>query len=169
MPPDSEILDRSAPQALFEDESLEQALSQLVSYGPAGLPVVSTDRRSIIGWVTNHDVVRAMADRIAAAHHEVPQGRLAAEFAAPDASSGLHSPSDPLKGYVLVEVHLRAGSAGDGRHLADLNLPDGAIAAAVTKERRTAAVHEDMVLHAGDRLLVLLPSPQPETPPGDAA
>lgn len=170
LPPQGEILDRKRPQSLFEDESLEQALRQLVSYGPAGLPVISADRRSVIGWVTNHDVVRAMADRIAASDHEVRQGRLAAEFAAPDAGAKLRSPSVPLEGYDLVDVRLLENSARrDGRRLVDLNLPVGAIPAAVTKGRLTTAVGEDVVLHAGDRLLVLVPSPEPAKPTGDAA
>jgi chloride channel protein, CIC family len=168
-PPESEILDRKSPQALYEDESLAQALRQLVSYGPAGLPVVSSDRRFVIGWVTNHDVVRAMADRIAASDHDIPQGRLAAEFAAPDAEARLHSPSAPLEGYDLVDVRLLADSAGRGRRLADLNLPDGAVPAAVTKGRRTTAIGDDLVLHPGDRLIVLVPVHRSEAPTGDAA
>ena len=70
-----------APAGPLQDESLEQALRQLAPSGPTGLPVVSMDRRSVIGWVTNHDVVGASADRIAASDREVAQARLAAEFA----------------------------------------------------------------------------------------
>lgn len=158
-PPEGEILDRKRPQVLFEDENLEQALRQLVFYGPAGLPVISADRQFLVGWVTNHDVVRAMADLIAASDDEVAQGRLAAEFAAPNASAKLRSPSGPLEGYDLVDVRLLEDRGCDGRRLADLNLPVGAIPAAVTKGPRTMAVDKDVVLRAGDRLLVLVPSP----------
>jgi chloride channel protein, CIC family len=168
-PTDSEILDRRRPQALFEDESLGQALRQLVSFGPAGLPVISTDSRAVIGWVTNFDVVRTMADRIASSDQEVARGRLAAEFADPGAARHLHSPSAPLDGYDLVEVRLLDRTAHDGRHVADVDLPEGAIPAAVTKGRRTVTVRGDDVLHAGDRLFVLIPTTQPGTSDGDAA
>lgn len=167
-PPRSEVLDRRRPQALFEDETLEQALRQLVLYGPAGLPVISDDRRAVIGWTTNQDVVRAMADRVAASDADVAQGTLAAEFAAPNATERIRTPSVPLDGYDLVEVRL----TGDGTrdlHLNDLELPAGAIPTAVTKGRKTSTVRDDVVLHTGDRLLVLVPASREETPTGDAA
>ena len=168
-PPGLEVLDRQRPQALFEDESLEQALRQLASFGPTGLPVVSMDRRSVIGWVTNHDVVGALADRIAASDREVAQARLAAEFADPGAAMRLHSPSAPLEGYDLVEVRVVSGHDRDGRRLAELALPNGAIPAAVTKGRRTAAVRGDVALRPGDRVLILMPSAPPETTCGGVA
>ena len=155
-PPRGEVLDRRRPQALFADETLEQALRQLVLYGPAGLPVVSAGRHAVIGWITNQDVVAAMADRVAAADAEIAQGSLAAEFAAPPPADHPPALPTPLDGYDLVEVHL----TGDGRRLDDLELPAGAIPAAVTTGQTTTAVRADMILHPGDRLLVLLPPPQ---------
>ena len=53
------------------------------SNGLAGLPVVSAGRHAVIGWITNQDVVAAMADRVAAADAEIAQGSLAAEFVDP--------------------------------------------------------------------------------------
>lgn len=46
------------------------------------LAVLSPDQHQIVGWVTQHDVLRTMADRIASAHGEMAQGALAAEWAA---------------------------------------------------------------------------------------
>lgn len=166
-PPRSEVLDRRRPQALFEDETLEQALRQIVLYGPAGLPVISTDRRTVLGWITSQDVVRAMADRVAASDTDVPQGTLAAEFAAPHATERLRTPSVPLDGYELVEVRLSGDGTPTGCHLDDLDLPAGAIPTAVTKGRKTTTITDDATFHPGDRLLVLVPAPRDDGPAGD--
>ena len=167
-PQHGEVTDRQSPQALFADETLEQALRQLVLYGPAGLPVISADGRSVTGWVTNQDVVRAMADRIERSRAEVVEGRLSAEFAAPDAAARLHAPTQPLDGYDLVEVRVSEDGCGNGRGLDELGLPAGAIPSAVTTGTRTAAVRSAVTLHAGDRLLVLLPRRQVQVQPEDA-
>ena len=98
------------PQALYGDETLEQALRQLVLFGPDGLPVVSSDRQRIIGWVTQHDVIRAMAQRITDTSGETAQGTLSAEWGDPHAPRQLHTPSFPLEGYRLFEVPITADS-----------------------------------------------------------
>ena len=95
------------PQALFDDETLDQVLRQLVLYGPNGLPVLSADPKRVVGWVTHEDVLRAMADRIGASGIETAKGTLAAEWAAPDATEQLHIPSNPLEGHDLVEMRSR--------------------------------------------------------------
>ncbi|MGH7860873.1 MAG: chloride channel protein [Candidatus Dormibacteraceae bacterium] len=169
IPHHGEITDRQRPQALFADETLGQALRQLVLYGPAGLPVISVDGRSVTGWVTNRDVVRAMAERIERSRAEVAQGRLAAEFAAPGATERLHAPSQSLDGFDLVEVRLTGDTSDGGRSLDDVQLPAGSIPAAVTKGRRTYALQSDTALDAGDRLLVLIPTSPRDAPRGDPA
>jgi CIC family chloride channel protein len=157
-PDGAAIVGRRQPQALFADETLGQALRQLVLYGPAGLPVISADGARVTGWVTSRDVVRAMAERIERSSADVAQGSLSAEFARPRASERLHAPSLPLDGYELVELRLTA--AGAGRALGDVPLPPGAIAAAVTKGRGTEAIQAGTTLDAGDHLLVLVPAPR---------
>jgi chloride channel protein, CIC family len=166
-PRHGEIVERQRPQALFADETLEGALRQLVLFGPAGLPVISGDRRSVTGWVTNQDVVGAMSDRIDRSRAEAAQARLAAEFAAPDAAVRVHVPSLPLDGYELVEVRLTGDASQDGGSLDDVQLPPGSIPAAVTKGRHTVVLGSDTTLHAGDRLLVLMPVSQGDAPTGD--
>ncbi|MGH7758043.1 MAG: chloride channel protein, partial [Candidatus Dormibacteria bacterium] len=167
-PSGAEITDRQRPQALFANETLEQALRQLVLYGPAGLPVISGDGGSVIGWVTNGDVIRAMADRIGHLQPEVAQASLAAGFAAPNAAERIHAPSLPLDGYELIEVRLTDDGREGERILDDVQLPAGSIPAAVTKGRRTYALRADTGLQAGDRLLVLVPILQAAPPAGGA-
>jgi CIC family chloride channel protein len=159
-----EVVGAQRPQALFDDETLEQALRQLVLFGPNGLPVVSADRQSVVGWVTQEDVVHAMAVRIAASVSETAKGTLAAERASPDAAKMLHVPPTPLEGYELVEIRIRGHSAEVGRKMGDVTLPDGAFIAAIIDGSRTIAATSDARLHAGNRLLVLVPT-QHEVPP----
>jgi CIC family chloride channel protein len=149
------------PQALYGDETLEQALRQIVLFGPDGLPVVSSDRQRIIGWVTQHDVMRAMAERITAAGRETAQGALSAEWGDPNAPRRLHTPPSPLEGYALIGVRITADSALVGRRVDGVDLPPGAIAAAITAGRATVAAGDDTVLQVGDRLHVLIPNPTP--------
>jgi len=156
------------PQALYGDETLEQALRQLVLFGPDGLPVVSSDRQRLIGWVTQHDVIRAMAERITDASGETAQGTLSAEWAEPRAPGQLPTPSFPLEGYRLFEVPITANSGLVGRRVDGVELPPGAIAAAVSARRRTVVARDDVVLHAGDRLHLLFADPAPADVPAEA-
>lgn len=67
------ITRRRQPRVLFANESLAQALRQLVLYGRDGLPVISTDGRHLQGWITNQNVLRTVASRIAAADTRTPR------------------------------------------------------------------------------------------------
>ena len=163
-----EIVNSGEPQVLFGDETLEQAMRQLVLFGPVvGLPVVSTDPQRVIGWITYHDVLRTMADRITAAQADMAAGSLAAEWAWPNASAHLHEPSAPLAGYNLVEVCITDGKTGSSRRIDEVELPPGGIAVAVMRDRETVAARNDGELHQGDHLLCLVPVPaQPSTSDG---
>ena len=82
------------PQAIFADETLDQALRQLVLYGRAGLPVLSPDGQHLQGWVTRHNVLRVLAERVSSSAREAERGRLAAEFSDKDALLAGAHPSD---------------------------------------------------------------------------
>ena len=82
------VADVRQPQALFADETLEQALRQLVLYGHTGLPVVSHDGDRVLGWVTRKNVLGAIARRLDSSAGEVKQGAMAAELATPDPEAG---------------------------------------------------------------------------------
>ena len=86
------------PQTIFSDETLDQALRQLVLYGRVGLPVLSPDGQHLRGWITRHNVLCALSERIDSSANEAEQGRLAAEFSEKDAASRLPCPSHPAGG-----------------------------------------------------------------------
>lgn len=56
-------LARETP-AITEDQNLEQALTVLVHSEDSGVPVLSADRRTVVGWLTHQDVLRAYHERI---------------------------------------------------------------------------------------------------------
>jgi len=165
-----EIVSSGRPQVLFGDETLEQAMRQLVLYGPtSGLPVVSSDEHRVIGWVTYHDVLRSMADRITVAQADMAAGSLAAEWAIPNASAHLHDPSASLDGYNLVEVRITDDHAGPVRRIGELELPAGGIAVAVTRGQETVAARSDAELRPGDLLLCLISTTTQSPDAGDAS
>ncbi len=153
-----DVLDRRRPQALLGDETLEQALRQLVLYGPEGLPVLSPDRHHVVGWVTHRDVIHAMVARTTASDREVAEGALAAEWAAPDAKQHLRVAPAPLEGYDLVEIQIGQNAPVDGRRVDEIDLPTGGIVAAITVGPRTLAARSEAVVHAGNCLLCLVPA-----------
>jgi CIC family chloride channel protein len=166
--PLGDVVGSGRPQVLSGDETLEQALRQLVLYGPKdGLPVVAAADRQIIGWVTYHDVLQSLADRIAASTADVARGRVAAEWATPDAPAHVHEPSAPLDGYNLVEVRI-SGRGTRARRVGDVALPPGGVAVALTSGRETRVARQDAKLSQGDRLLCLIPSPPDGDEPEDA-
>jgi CIC family chloride channel protein len=158
-----EIVDRRRPQALFGDETLEQALRQLVLYGPDGLPVVSPDRHHVVGWITHRDVVRAMAERTTASGTEVAEGTLASEWATPDAKAHLHVARAPIEGYEMVEVTIRPGSTVIGRRVDEVSWPEDCIVVAVSEGRGFVTPRSDAELRAGERVVLLAPTDGAET------
>lgn len=164
-----EILSTEKPQALFGDETLEQAIRQLVLYGPTkGLPVVSRDEHQVIGWATYHDVLRSMAERMSGAEADAVSASLAAEWAVPGASAHVRVPSLPLEGYNLVEIRITGGGA-DLEHVEDVALPLGGIAVAVRRDGNTTVANCDFPLYDGDVLLCLIPTTGPRPARGSTS
>ena len=79
--------DLGRPQILFSDETLDQALRQLVLYGRFGLPVLSPDEKYLRGWITRRNVLHAVSERMGSVTREAELGTLAAEFSEPDAAA----------------------------------------------------------------------------------
>ncbi len=94
-PPREEVLtalvgpgnDLGAPQTLFSNETLDQALRQLVLYGRVGLPVLAPDGGHLQGWITRRAVLRALAGSARATTREAEQGVLATEISDSDAAA----------------------------------------------------------------------------------
>jgi chloride channel protein, CIC family len=161
------VIDIRTPQALLPDETLEHALRQLVLYGPDGLPVISEDRSHIIGWITSQDVIHAMADRLTVYPRDASRGTAAAEWATPDPTSTARTPPSPLPGYQIVELDL---GADGNRRISEIAWPPGATPVAVSRRHRAIIAHPDTKLHAGDRILVVVPQlAPPDTTRSEAA
>ena len=151
------VADIRQPQALFADETLEQALRQLVLYGPAGLPVLSHDGERLLGWITRQNVLGAIAQRVGASAREIEQGALAGEYARDDAETRAHTPSTPLDGYQVVEIVIGPHSPALGQRLDEVAWPPRTIAAAVTEGREIVAPRPDLELRVGERVILLAP------------
>lgn len=146
------------PQALFANDSLAQALRQLVLYGRDGLPVIDTDARSVQGWLTNQNVLRAVATRFTDVRPDVAVGRLAAGLGdAQQPETAEHDPRSQLDGYCIVEHTLDSGSAAAGRVIGDLDWPDGHFPVSVLHKRQLIDADAGLRLAVGDRVNLLVP------------
>ena len=132
------VTETREPQAIFSDETLDQALRQLVLYGRAGLPVLSPDGQHLRGWVTRHSVLRVLAERVDSSAREAERGRLAAEFSEKDAASRLHVPPTPLEGYEIVEVTIGPESPALGRRIGEVPWPPGSIVVAASENANSS-------------------------------
>jgi CIC family chloride channel protein len=103
------------PQALFTSDSLAQALRQLVRYGRDGLPVIDTNARHVPGWLTNQNVLRAVATYLADAP-DIAASHQAAEWAHPDTGTAEHDPRSQLAGYHIIERTLGPDLGGRRPH-----------------------------------------------------
>ncbi|MGH3097239.1 MAG: chloride channel protein [Streptosporangiales bacterium] len=158
------VLRSRRPQALFRDETLNQALRQLVLYGRDGLPVVSTETHELIGWITNRNVLAAVNERLEATAAETEQAELAADFGAPDPQARLHEPNTPLENYEILEITITRDALASGRRVGDLGWPSGSLVVATTHRGRTHAAHADTTLDPGDRITVLAPTREGRQP-----
>jgi CIC family chloride channel protein len=147
------------PQALFANDNLTQALRQLLVYGRDGLPVIDTDGHHVRGWLTNQNVLRAVATQIAAAEPGITAGQRAAQWADPHAGQSSHDPHIQLAGYRIVEHTLRGDSAATGRTVGDLDWPPGHLPVSILHDRRLIDADPAHLLAAGDRINVLVHAP----------
>ena len=155
------VADAREAQALFADESLEQALRQLVLYGHAGLPVMSHDGQ-LEGWVTRQNVLRKVASSISSTPAQVERGAIAADFAVDNPLSTAHSPPSPLSGHEIVELAVTEESPALGRTVGELSLPSGSRVVAATRGREIVPLEPESTLTAGERLILLTPAAEGE-------
>ena len=149
--------DLGPPQVLFAEETLDQALRQLVLYGRLGLPVLSSDEQYLRGWITRRNVLNAVGEQLGSATREAERGTLAAEFSEPDAEARLHRPPKPLQGYELFEIQIRPPSPIAGRRVADVAWPEGSLVVALSEGHQLVAPRPDSRLAAGERVVLLAP------------
>jgi CIC family chloride channel protein len=147
------------PQALFANDSLAQALRQLVLYGRDGLPVIDTDARHVRGWLTNQNVLRAVGAYVTDLEQGITAGRRGDERGGggPQAPDTEHDPRSQLDGYCIIEHTLAADSVAVGRKLHDLEWPAGHLPVSVVHNRRLVDAQPGVRLAAGDRINVLVP------------
>ena len=152
------VTDSRQPQALFGDDTLEQALRQLTLYGHHGLPVISNDQRHLQGWITRHDVLQTLAKSVSASTREIERGAIAADFAVRDPNALAHTPSTPLDGYEIVEITINPGSPALGRRVGNIAWPPGSLVVALTDGQEIVPLRNNTELHAGERVILLAPA-----------
>ena len=155
---------RRDPQAVFADESLAQAMRQLVVYGRDGLPVLSADGQQVQGWITNNRVLQTIASKIHASQAQATQAQLAAEWALPDPETGLREPPTPLRGYQILEITIPDRSPIAGQPLGAITWPPGCTPVSVIHTRRMRDPDPAITLKPGDRVIMLATEPAQPRP-----
>lgn len=145
------------PQALFANDSLAQALRQLVLYGRDGLPVIDTDAQRVQGWLTNQNVLRAVSAYVTDVEPNRTATNLGGDFADPKSHETEHDPRSQLDRYCIIEHTLAADSAAVGRTLDELDWPMGHLPVSVVHDRQLVDAQPAVQLAAGDRINVLVP------------
>ncbi|HTJ67150.1 MAG TPA: chloride channel protein [Actinospica sp.] len=144
------------PQALYEGESLAQALRQLILYGRDGLPVLSADGARVEGWVTNASAMHAIARDLGAATTASTRAELEADLAAAHQPTDEADSPNPLTGYRVVEVLVEDGSPAAGRVLGAVEWPAGHIPVSVLHRRVLHEADPGLKLAPGDRVNLLV-------------
>jgi CIC family chloride channel protein len=135
------------PQALFVNDSLTEALRQLVRYGRDGLPVISTDGRHIKGWLTNQNVLHVFNSQLSTTPSTDPALSDNAE----------HDPHAELPGYRIVERTLTDQSTAVGRRLGDLTWPAGHQPVSLLHNHQLFNPDPQLRLAPGDQINILTP------------
>ena len=158
-------------QVLFANESLAQALRQLVLYGRDGLPVLSTDGQQLQGWITSQNVLQAIARHISVAQAAAAQTHPPTARALPKPPADpTHAPT-PLHGYQILEVTIDADSLAAGHTLGEFAWPPGCIPVSVLDNHTLGDADPSLIVAPGDRINLLAPTrPNPGPPqPSDEA
>ncbi len=166
-------LARTAP-ALYANQSLERALGLLVHEDRSGLPVLAADQKTVSGWVTQRDVLRAYNERLEQSLTQVERratrqpaiaerGPRGVPPYAPEAADGPPVlDGDPLlsrlRGYRIVDLELTGERAPVGRRVMEIAWPPSSLVVAVRRGAGTFAPNGQTELLQGDRLTVLVPA-----------
>ena len=149
------VTHQGAPQVLFANEPLAQAVRQLVNYGRDGLPVMSSDGQQLEGWVTSANVLQAIAHQMATAL--AAGAPPAAGWALADQQPAPDDVPVPLRGYQVVEVTIGHGSPAVGQTLGEAPWPPGWVPVSVLDDHTLRDPDPGVTLNAGDRVNLLGP------------
>jgi CIC family chloride channel protein len=154
----ADVSQAPGPHALFPNETLEQALRQLLVYGRQGLPVMGEDGDSVVGWLDSRDLLREFGRRLGQTARQTPAGARAASWGADSPALAARTPHNLLRGYSLVSVVLRDGDPAAHQVVREVQWPPGSLVVAVRRGGLSAPPRGDTRLEPGDRVTVLLPS-----------
>jgi len=144
----------ASPQAVFGEETLDQALRQLALYGQSGLPVMGSDGQTVIGWISNRDVMQAFAARLGQVITEAETQEVTQLPAGPVPNAV--QASNPLEGYRLMDVIVPVGY--EGRRVCEVHWPPASLVVVLRRGRQRLTPNGQTELKHDDTLTILVPS-----------
>ncbi len=152
----AEFLESRRVHPLLGDETLDLALRQLTVQGADGLPVVGPDRERVVGWLTQQDVLHALAARIASSRLYTLEASLAAEWAVAGGEQAAAERRESVDGYRLARIRIAATAPG-GLRLDGLGLPPASLPVSLQRGSDSLPAGPESVLEPGDLVLGLVP------------
>ncbi|MGH7691462.1 MAG: chloride channel protein [Candidatus Dormibacteria bacterium] len=146
----------SPPQAVFSQETLEQAVRQLAIYGHTGLPVISPDGERVEGWLNNRDVMAAFAARLGRTVSDSGAAARSAAWAADNPHSEATEVRNPLVGYRLVDLQLPRHWSG--LTVSEIAWPPSTLVVTVRRGRQLLTPTGATELRQADLLTFLVPA-----------
>jgi CIC family chloride channel protein len=119
-------------------------MRQLEAYGRDGLPVLSEDARSVLGWITPHSVLRTVAK----------------ELTTPLGVQSVTDTPTALRGFRVLEIGVDEASHYAGKKLGSIQWPWAHTPVSVLHGNRLREADPGITINAGDRINVLVPGPE---------
>jgi CIC family chloride channel protein len=141
---------------LRPEESLHDALRELVRHGGAGLPVAADDGRSIVGWITHSDVLGAYTERLERSVARAESGGSLPPARLPSTGNGSDPQPERLERYRVVDLELSNDQPPAGRRVDEVAWPASSMLLAVRRSGRVLDPAGRLELLRGDRLSLLV-------------
>ncbi len=150
--------------AVRADDTLEQAMVQLLAHGAAGLPVLAGDDGRVIGWLTHRDLLRSYTSAgsgegrrpMVPASGGAATGNAAGTAPGPDDTGAAAPGPSWLRSFRIVDLEFTTSDPPVGARLASLPWPALALPIMIRREGLTFSPTEATVLQVGDRVTVLV-------------
>jgi CIC family chloride channel protein len=147
--------------ALHPADTLEHALTILVSHEQSGLPVLDADGARVVGWINHRDVMRAYVSALSVGSGGAAPGRPADRptgVAVELGSGSTAMRATSLFGYRVMEIALDAPDPPAGRRVDGIDWPPPSLPILVRRDGESFQPKPSTVLRQGDVLTLLVPA-----------
>ncbi len=129
------------PATVAPDDEIWTAIKVMGTRDVGRLPVLDRTTGELVGLMGRHGVMRAY--------------NLAVERKLQDQHTAEHIRLNALTGGHVFEFHIEAGSAVEGKHVADIHWPQESVVATIQRGRKQLIPHGNTEIKANDSLTII--------------